>query len=551
VSAQKSPGMGTPEVTPDSNGAHHSPGERPASQWLKLGLIVGIGASAGGLAAFRSFLDHMPAETGMTFILIQHLDPHHPSMLVDLLAPHTAMAISQALDGEKVAGNHIYVIPPDATLTIGNGVLKVQSPAPTREYRRPIDSFFTSLAEDQGEHAVSIVLSGLGSDGTAGLRAVKTHGGFTLAQAEFDATAMQGMPTNAAATGLVDHVVPVEAMPEKLIAHQERLSAASGWQASQASREDWQRHLGKISNLLCAGVGHDFSDYKNSTLIRRVQRRMQLLQIDGVASYIAHLEVDPHEPDLLFRELLIGVTQFFRDPEAFEALRATVLPRLLADRNPDDPIRVWVPGCATGEEVYSLAILLREEMSAANVDFKVQIFGTDLDANAISVARAARYHKAGAEVDAERLKAWFAGEGDVHCPIKSIREMCVFSVHNVVKDPPFSKLDLISCRNVLIYLNSELQHRIIQTFHYALKPAAFLFLGPSEGVTRDTDLSTSWTRSIAFWNAAAMAAQQSLGSGLSTQPHTPRRRRPMRVCWRIGSTGTYAARSSRMRRSIS
>jgi two-component system, chemotaxis family, CheB/CheR fusion protein len=473
---------------PESNAAHPSHREMTAPHWPKLGLIVGIGASAGGLAAFRSFLDHMPADTGMTFVLVQHLDPHHASMLVELLAPHTAMPVSQAVDGESVVGNHVYVIPPNATLAIEKGVLKVQSPAPAREHRRPIDSFFVSLAKDQGEQAVSIVLSGVGSDGTSGLRAVKTHGGFTLAQAEFDETAMQGMPTNAAATGLVDHIVAVEAMPEKLIAHQAHLSAANGWRASQASREDWQRHLSIISALLRRGVGHDFTDYKSNTVIRRVQRRMQLLQIDTVSSYVARLETDPEEVHTLFREFLIGVTQFFRDPGAFEALRTTIVPDLLANRSPDDPIRVWVPGCATGEEVYSLAIVLREAMAAANVDFKVQIFGTDLDANAISVARAARYRKAGAEVSAERLRTWFAPEGDAHCPIKSIREMCIFSVHSVIKDAPFSKLDLISCRNVLIYLNSELQHRVIQTFHYALKPGGFLFLGPSEGVARDADL---------------------------------------------------------------
>jgi two-component system, chemotaxis family, CheB/CheR fusion protein len=217
---------------PESNAAHPSHREMTAPHWPKLGLIVGIGASAGGLAAFRSFLDHMPADTGMTFVLVQHLDPHHASMLVELLAPHTAMPVSQAVDGESVVGNHVYVIPPNATLAIEKGVLKVQSPAPAREHRRPIDSFFVSLAKDQGEQAVSIVLSGVGSDGTSGLRAVKTHGGFTLAQAEFDETAMQGMPTNAAATGLVDHIVAVEAMPEKLIAHQAHLSAANGWRAS-------------------------------------------------------------------------------------------------------------------------------------------------------------------------------------------------------------------------------------------------------------------------------------------------------------------------------
>lgn len=276
---------------------------------------------------------------------------------------------------------------------------------------------------------------------------MKIHGGFTLAQAEFDETAMQGMPTNAAATGLVDHVVAVEAMPAKLIAHQAQLGAVSGWRASQASREEWQRHLTKIGALLRAGVGHDFTDYKSNTVIRRVQRRMQLLQINDVSSYIARLETDADEAHTLFREFLIGVTQFFRDPGAFEALRATIVPALIENRSPDDPIRVWVPGCATGEEVYSLAILLREAMAAANVDFKVQIFGTDLDANAIAVARAARYRKARAEVSAERLRMWLASEGEVHCPIKSIREICIFSVHSVIKDAPFSKLDLISCRN--------------------------------------------------------------------------------------------------------
>jgi two-component system, chemotaxis family, CheB/CheR fusion protein len=515
--------MATAKAIPESSGAHRSPRET-VPLWPKLGLTVGIGASAGGLAAFRSFLSHMPPDTGMTFVLVQHLDPHHPSMLVELLAPHTAMPVSH---GGTVVGNHVYVIPPDATLTIEKGVLKVQSPAPAREHRRPIDSFFVSLAEDRGEQAVSIVLSGVGSDGTSGLRAVKIHGGFTLAQAEFDETAMQGMPTNAAATGLVDHVIAVEAMPAKLIAHQAQLSAVSGWRASQASREDWQRHLSKIGALLRGGVGHDFTDYKSNTVVRRVQRRMQLLQIDTVSSYIARLEADPEEAHTLFREFLIGVTQFFRDPGAFEALRATIVP---ANRSPDDPIRVWVPGCATGEEVYSLAILLSEAMAAANVAFKVQIFGTDLDANAIAIARAARYRKARAEVSAERLRIWFAAEGDAHCPIKSIREMCIFSVHSVIKDAPFSKLDLISCRNVLIYLNSELQHRVIQTFHYALKPGGFLFLGPSEGVTRDTDLFKVLDKKHRILQRRNNDGSPVFGLRPSMQRRTRRRRSLMRLC---------------------
>lgn len=480
--------MGTAEPDRNADGASKSRSQGPTPGCPKIGLVVGIGASAGGLAAFKSFLVHMPPDTGMAFVLVQHLDPNHPSLLVDLLTPHTAMRVTQAQNGERIAANSVYIIPPDATLTIESGALQVTRPAPPREHRRPIDTFFASLAKDQGERAASIVLSGVGSDGTAGLRAIKANGGLTLAQAEFDHSAMKGMPTSAAATGLVDHVVPVEGMPEKLAAHQEQLIAVIGWKEAQASAEDWQAHLRTIGALLRDAVGHDFAGYKENTLIRRVRRRMQVLDLDTVAAYIERLEGDAHEADLLFRELLIGVTQFFRDPEAFDALSATVFPALLKDRDPEEAIRVWVPGCATGEEVYSLAILIKEAMTAANADLKVQIFGTDLDAGAIAVARAARYRKMGSTMSPERLQRWFADEGELHCPVKAIREMCIFSVHSVVRDPPFSRLDLISCRNMLIYLNSELQHRVIQTFHYALKPGAYMFLGPSEGVTRDADL---------------------------------------------------------------
>lgn len=480
--------MPTPKPAGKAEDSSKDRSEGTAADRPRLALVVGIGASAGGFAAFKTFLDHMPSDTGMAFILIQHLDPHHPSMLADLLAPHTAMRVTQAQNGDKVAANSVYIIPPDATLTIEGGVLLVTKPAPPREHRRPIDSFFASLAKDQGERAASIVLSGVGSDGTAGLRAIKGNGGLTLAQAEFDHSAMRGMPTSAAATGLVDHVVPVESMPEKLAAHQEQLTGISSWREEQASTEDWQAHLNKISELLRSAIGHDFAGYKESTLIRRVRRRMQELNVDAVAAYIEYLETHAHEADLLFRDLLVGVTQFFRDPDAFETLRATIVPVLLKDRDPDDAIRVWVPGCATGEEVYSLAILLKEVMTAANADQKVQIFGTDLDATAIGVARAARYRKIGNTISPDRLKRWFAQDGETHSPVKAIREMCIFSVHSIIKDPPFSRLDLISCRNVLIYLNSELQHRVIQTFHYALEPGAYLFLGPSEGVARNADL---------------------------------------------------------------
>lgn len=451
-------------------------------------LIVGIGASAGGLNAFKTFFAHMPPDSGMAFVLVQHLDPHHKSMLVELLGRHTAMTVGEADDRVRVVANRVLVIPPDATLTIKDGVLRVTKPAPPREHRRPIDTFFSSLAEDQGERAVCIVLSGTGSDGTLGLRTIKEHGGLTMAQAEFDSTAMSGMPLSAAATGLVDHILPVESMPATLVEYQQHLIKVAGRKDADGNRRDTAEYLSAISALLRAGTGHDFSQYKQGTLIRRIQRRMQVLRIDTVPVFIERLRKEPHQVDLLFHEFLIGVTQFFRDPRAFEALQATAVPRLLENKGADDQVRIWVPGCATGEEVYSIAILLREAMERQGAALKVQIFGTDIDAAAVAIARAARYRKTMAGVSPERVERWFGEDGDEYCPVKVIRDMCVFSMHSVVKDPPFSKLDLISCRNLLIYLEADLQDRVMRTFHYALRPGGYLCLGQSEGITRNAKL---------------------------------------------------------------
>jgi len=453
-------------------------------------LVVGLGASAGGLDAYKAFFAHMPPQSGMAFVLVQHLDPQHKSLLAELLSRHTEMRVTTAENGAAVAADHVYVIPPDSTLTIHDGILRLATPAPPRESRRPIDAFFSSLAEDQGEKAVSIILAGSGSDGTLGLRAVKEHGGLTLAQAGFDETALLGMPSSAAATGLVDYVMPVEEMPERLIAYARHLGKVVGQKGTDGTRRDAQEHLIKICALLRARLGHDFSDYKDKTLIRRIQRRMQVLQIDSVPKYIERLRKDPPELELLFRDLLIGVTQFFRDPDAFAALQETVLPRLLTSKGPDTPIRVWVPGCATGEEAYSIAILLKESMAQQEIVIPVQIFGTDLDEHSVTIARHGQYRKAPAEVSPERLERWFIEDGEGYSLRKEIREMCVFSAHNLVKDPPFSKLDLISCRNLMIYLNAGLQDRLAQTFHYALRPGGYLFLGTSESVSRHSRLFT-------------------------------------------------------------
>ncbi len=450
-------------------------------------LTVAIGASAGGLHAFTTFLDNLPPDTGMAFVLIQHLDPIHKSLLVNLLAPHTAMPVMEAADGMSLAPNTVFVIPPDATMTIEGGRLVVSSPAPARANRWPIDSFFTSLAADQNQHAVCIVLSGAGSDGSRGLREVKQQGGLILAQAQGNGEAMAGMPYSAVATGLVDHLLAVQAMPAKLLDYQRsQIGAPNGTSpgpdAAGTPQVDPTR-FAEICALLRERIGHDFSQYKKPTLQRRIHRRMQAQGIATVDDLIQVLRREPRQIDRLFHDMLVGVTQFFRDPAAFQVVQDTVLPAILAGKGTADPVRIWVPACASGEEVYSLAILLKECMDRMGTTAKPQIFGTDIDEAAIATARVARYRPpALARVTAERRAKWFVEEGEYFRPVRDIREMCVFSVHSVIKDPPFSKLDLISCRNLLIYLGTDLQIRAIRNFHYGLNAGGWLFLGPSEGI---------------------------------------------------------------------
>jgi two-component system CheB/CheR fusion protein len=387
-----------------------------------------------------------------------------------------------------VKANCVFVIPPDSTLTIEGGCLKVVHPAPPRDRRRPIDTFFQSLAEDQGENAIGIVLSGTGSDGSLGLATIKERGGLTLAQAEFDHHALPGMPLSATSTGQVDEVLPVEAMATRLLAYRNHLTSVVASKDGDGTRKDAGSHLLTIMAALRARCGHDFSEYKEKTLVRRLQRRMQLLHLDTPNAYIERYRHQPEELDLLFRELLIGVTQFFRDPAAFEALASKVLKDLVAGKGADDDIRVWVAGCATGQEVFTLAILLREAMHGRRAKPKVQIFGTDIDDRAIALARLGRYRRPIAGLSPERAERWFTEEGDDYCVAPEIRDMCVFSTHSIIKHPPFSKLDLISCRNLLIYLDADMQDRVMRTFHYALKPGGRLFLGSSESVTRATKL---------------------------------------------------------------
>ena len=443
--------------------------------------IVGIGASAGGLEALEVFFDNMPPEPDMAFVVVQHLAPERPTIMPELLARRTKLPVQLAEDGTRIAANNVYVIPPNASLAVRSGVLHVKTPQDPR--RTPIDAFFRSLADDQGPNAICIVLSGTGADGTLGVKAIKEHGGMAMAQ-DMESARYDSMPRSAIALGLVDFVLPADRMPSKLVEYvlyprrtKERASDP------EARGEDGADTLRKICSLLHRRTGHDFSQYKPATLLRRIHRRMQVQQVPGPTRYLETLRKDPREVDHLFRDLLIGVTHFFRDPDAFAKLASLVVPELFRDKGAEDSVRVWVSGCATGEEAYSIAILLREHLARIDSAPPVKIFATDIDEQALETARLGRYSEGVAEhVSPERIERFFVRQGTTYQVDKQLREMCIFSVHNVISDPPFSRLDLIACRNLLIYLDSDLQRRLVPLFHYALRPGGHLFLGPSESL---------------------------------------------------------------------
>lgn len=427
----------------------------------------------------------------MAFVLVQHLDPDHPSALVDIVRECTAMKVSSAEDGAVVKPNCVFVMPPDATLRLEAGVLRLTRPATTVARRVSINTFLTSLAEDQGDNAVGVILSGFGSDGSLGVEAIKEHGGLTLSQAENDHAPKLGMPQSAVATGSVDHVLAVEDMPACLLDHLHFRGKVDGVTGADGVRHDVADHLGAISAILNSRLGRDFSQYKTNTIMRRVQRRMQVLRIDTVPGYIEALRERSDEPEMLFREVLIRVTRFFRDPETFQVLAEKCIAPLLAKGATDEVIRIWVPGCATGEEAYSLAILFKEAQALADRPRRIQIFATDIDDQAIVIARAGLYPDTiAADVSQQRLERYFQRDGDQYRVSKDLREMCLFSIHDMVKDPPFSKLDLISCRNLMIYFAAPLQKRVVQMFHYGLKPDGTVLMGASEALTAHGRLFT-------------------------------------------------------------
>ena len=450
-------------------------------------LVVGIGASAGGLDAFKRFFDAMSADSGMAFVLIQHLDPTHESLTAELLGRRTKMSVVEVQHEMAVEPNHVYVIPPNKYLGISDRILRLTPPGARRGMRMPIDFFLRSLAEDQHERAVGIILSGTGTDGSLGLKEIKAAGGLTVVQdpatAQYD-----GMPRSAIAIDGIDCVVPIDKMPAMLLTYAQH-SYLKEAVAEPPVETKTPGLLTDILNLLRTRANFDFGPYKQRTVLRRIHRRMGLKHVDRGGDYLRLLHDDPQEVQALFKDLLIGVSSFFREPQAWAVLEKEVLPQLVAGKQPRSPLRAWVPGCASGEEAYSLAMLLIEQLQAAQKGCQIEIFASDVDTQALQIARAGVYPESIAiDVSPERLRRFFiSGDGTLQVN-KEVRESVIFAQQNLIADPPFSKLDLISCRNLLIYLEPEIQKKIISLFHFALVDGGYLLLGSSETTSQADDL---------------------------------------------------------------
>jgi two-component system, chemotaxis family, CheB/CheR fusion protein len=440
--------------------------------------IVAIGASAGGLEAFSNLLRALPAEPGLALIFIPHLDPTHESAMVELLSRTTRLPVLQAAEGMRVAVNSVYVLPPNSDMTISAGVLHLARRGAERGHHMPIDTFFRSLADDQSANAIGVILSGTANDGTLGLAAIKDNAGITFTQ-DTDSAKYDGMPNSAIASGVVDYVLPPDRIAQELLRIQKQPSE-KGFPDTFDGKD---RLMKDVFRLVKNYSRVDFVDYKEATIRRRILRRMNINHINELRDYVKLLHRNPQEVEALYRDVLINVTSFFRNPEVFDSLHEVVYPKILGGRLSSEPVRVWVPGCSTGEETYSHAISLVETLSELRIEVPIQIFGTDLSENAIQRARTGIYKDSIAnEVSEVRLRRFFhKGPGGYQIS-KSIRDMCVFARQNVFSDPPFSRMDLISCRNVLIYLSPVLQKKVIPIFHYALKPNGFLLVGNTEGL---------------------------------------------------------------------
>jgi len=487
------PASRTPRPAHELAHAHARPDPRPAARPARRRdqdafPIVGIGASAGGLEAIELFLRHLPAGNGLAFVIVQHLDPTQKGMMVELLQRATAMKVVQVKDRMRVEPDRVYVIPPNQDMSILHGVLHLLAPAAPRGLRLPIDFFLRSLADDQRDRSIGLILSGMGSDGTLGVRAIKEQAGVVFVQAPASAK-FDAMPRSVIDAGLADVVAPVEELADKIVAYLAHSPMVKS--RDQPLPGKTESGVEKICVLLRSQTGHDFTQYKRSTVYRRIERRMGLHQLDSIADYVRYLQENPQETQLLFKELLIGVTSFFRDPAAWDCLRKKIIPDLLAAHPTGGALRAWVPGCSTGEEAYSLAMVFKEavaqEKSARGLS--LQIFATDLDKDAIDRARQGHYPaNIAGDVSVERLRRFFVQEEHGYQVGKEIRETVIFAPQNLIMDPPFTRLDILSCRNLLIYLAPELQKKLLPLFHYSLSPGGVLLLGSAETIGVATDL---------------------------------------------------------------
>ena len=456
--------------------------------------IVGIGSSAGGLEALEIFLKNIPPTSGMAFVIVQHLDPTHKGIMVELLQRVTDLHVVQVTDCLRIEPDHVYLIPPNKDMSVLHGVLHLLDMVQPRGLRLPIDFFFRSMADDMQQRSIGVILSGMGSDGTLGLRDIKEKGGGVFIQepasAKFD-----GMPRSAIEAGLADIIAPVEKLPSSIIAYLHQLRYLPHFPNPDISFESKvQSAMEKVVILLRNQTGHDFSLYKKNTVYRRIERRMGIHQIDKIIDYVHFLQGNPHETELLFKELLIGVTSFFRDPAVWETLKTKIIPSLLSSRPSGGTIRAWVTGCSTGEEAYSLAMILKEAIESMKLsgNFRILIFASDIDKDAIEKARLGTYPlNISADVSQWRLQRFFEQDDRGYKVSRELRETVVFAPHNVLMDPPFTKLDILVCRNLLIYMEQELQKKLLPLFHYSLNPGGILVLGSAETIGSNNNLFES------------------------------------------------------------
>jgi two-component system, chemotaxis family, CheB/CheR fusion protein len=478
-------------------------------------LIVAIGASAGGVEAATELMSALDPDTGMAFVVVQHLDPKHQSILTELLAKRTSMPVEEVTDGIRVQPNHVYVIPPNASMSISDHTLRLRPREESRGIHMSVDQFMRSLAEEQGNHAIGVILSGSGSDGTLGMAEIQAQGGVTFAQDEATAK-YEGMPRSVTAAGYVDYVLPPKGIALELarIARHPYVSQEADSAAPAIPIES--SGLTSVFQLLRRSTGVDFSHYRQTTILRRIQRRMVVHKIEKLEEYVKYIQTNPSEIKSLYQDLLINVTSFFRNPKVFDALKAEVLPEILGHRNPEATIRVWTPGCASGEETYSVAIALLEFLGDRVAQTPIQFFGTDVSETSIAKARSGVYpENIQGDVSPERLRRFFTKVEGGYRISKGIRDMCIFAQHNVLNDPPFSQMDLICCRNLLIYLEPMLQNKVISLFHYAARPGGYLVLGTSEGIGTASNLFTTVDRSHKIFLKKTTAVRQPVSFSLN------------------------------------